>query len=122
MNFKSKLEEWCWSQIQKLKPRRTKAEYETTRLPFVIQRYYLPDFIIILKDGTRRYIEAKGYFRSDDRTKLLAVKQAHPQADIRIVFSQDNKLTKRAKSKYSDWCKKNGFLYSIGSIPSDWLK
>lgn len=122
MNFKSKLEKWLWGLIQKHKPKKTKVEYETDKLPFTVQRYYLPDFVVILPSGTKRYIEAKGYFRPDDRTKLLAVRKAHPDIDLRIVFAQDNKLNKNARSKYSDWAKKNNFPYSIGSIPKDWLK
>lgn len=122
LTFKSKLEAWCWKLLNKYKPKTTTLAYETERLPFTLTRYYVPDFIVTLKSGTKRYIEAKGYFRSDDRTKLLAVQRGHPGIDLRLVFSQDNRLRKGSKSKYSDWARKNGFPYSIGSIPREWLK
>lgn len=96
-----------------------KLKYETLKLPYVIEKYYLPDFVI---EGTDIVVEVKGYFRATDRTKMLAVKKANPNLDIRFVFPQDNKLFSRSKTRYSDWCEKNGFKYHIGTeIPKEWL-
>ncbi len=78
---------------------------------------YIPDFV--LPNGI--VVEAKGWFDSTDRTKMLRVKQANPTRDIRFIFMADNKLNKGSKMRYSDWCTKHGFLYAIGkSIPEGW--
>ena len=77
---------------------------------------YQPDFR--LPNGI--LVEAKGYFDSEDRTKMKRVKQANPERDIRFVFPRDNRIP-RTKLRYSDWCLKNGFPYVIArEIPKDW--
>ena len=78
---------------------------------------YKPDFR--LPNGI--LVEAKGYFDSTDRTKMIRVKKANPEADIRMVFKYDNKINPRSKNRYSDWCKKHGFKYHVGrTIPKEW--
>lgn len=78
---------------------------------------YFPDFR--LPNGI--LVEAKGFFDSTDRTKMLRVHKANPEADIRFVFMANNKLNPKSKSRYSDWCIKNGFKYFVGrSIPEEW--
>lgn len=94
--------------------------YETDSLPYTIRRNYIPDFVVHLPNGAVRYIEAKGYLRPEDRTKMRAVKEANPLLDIRFVFAKDNLVT-GSKMRYSDWAIKYGFPYSIGSVPKDWL-
>ena len=61
-------------------------EYESEKLSYVIEAKYIPD----LKVGND-YVEAKGYFPSDQRRKMKAVKKAYPELDIRIIFQ--NPLT-----------------------------
>ena len=58
-----------------------------------------PDFF--LPNGV--IIEAKGFFKPSDRRKMLAVKEAHPELDIRFVFMRDNTLSKSSKTTYSMW-------------------
>lgn len=78
---------------------------------------YFPDFR--LPNGI--LVEAKGFFDSTDRTKMLRVKMANPEADIRFVFMANNKLNPKSKSRYSDWCEKHGFQWFVGrSIPEGW--
>lgn len=92
--------------------------YEATKLTYTLTNRYSPDFKKGIgepdgyRDGTV-FIEAKGRFTGTDRRKMLAVKAQHPRADIRLVFMRDNPLYKGAKSKYSDWCKKHNFPFSI---------
>lgn len=82
-------------------------------------RTYCPDFI--LPNGI--IIEAKGRFLASDRRKHLAIKQQHPNLDIRFVFSNSkSKLRKGAKMTYGEWCRKNDFRYYDRVIPEDWLK
>lgn len=95
-------------------------EYEPVKLPFVIERTYCPDFYLP-KQGI--YIEAKGKLDADTKAKMIAVKKAHPELDIRIVFMRgENRLTKRSKTTYMDWAQKNGFVCADGEIPEEWLK
>jgi len=65
------------------------------------------------KYGNKIYIEAKGRFTSSDRTKMLRVKELHPDKDIRLVFMQDNYLTKRKIKRYTEWATDNGFINSV---------
>jgi hypothetical protein len=80
---------------------------------------YTPDFI--LPNGV--ILEAKGYFKPEDRRKMLAVKKQHPHLDIRLVFQQPlNTLTKTSKTTYAMWAEKNGFLWApFHAIPLDWF-
>lgn len=87
--------------------------YEVDKLPYVFTGYYLPDFTIISKSG-KIFLETKGYFRPEHKRKLLAVKRHNPTLDIRLVFYAKVKGNIR-------WAEKNGFPYSIGEIPKEWL-
>lgn len=80
--------------------------------------WYTPDFQ--LANGI--IIETKGRFTAADRRKMLAVKDAHPQYRIVILFMRDNKIHKRSNTKYSDWCMQNDFEYAIGHPHKEWLK
>ena len=90
------------------------------RLPYTLpEKNYYPD--VVLPNGV--CIEAKGLFDSEDRVKLLRVREQNPGVDIRIVFMNPNaKLYKGSKSTYATWCEKNGFLYTKGpAVPDEWL-
>ena len=96
-------------------------KYETIRLPYVPKvRHYTPDFYM---PETDIYIEAKGRLTREDRTKMLLIKQQHPECDIRFVFANaKNKLYKNSKTTYSDWCNKHGFDWAEKTVPREWLK
>lgn len=97
-----------------------KFDYEPIALPFVIKRKYFPDFYIPSK---KLYIEAKGKLDADTKAKMIAVKEAHPELDIRIVFMRgSNKLSKSSKKTYMDWAALHGFPAADGEIPAEWLK
>lgn len=97
-------------QLQKAK---VQFKYESERIPYLIAGHYIPDWVIETPLG-KVYIEAKGYFRPEAKRKLVAVKKLNPHLDIRIVFYSE-------REQYIKWAIKNGFRYSIGSIPKDWL-
>lgn len=94
-------------------------EYESTRVPYTLQCQYSPDFV--LANGI--HLEAKGYFSSKDRRKMLAVIKDNPDLDIRMVFQKPyQKLYKGSKSTYASWCEKHGIQYcSYFDIPVEWL-
>ena len=94
-------------------------EYEPYSITYPApDRRYKPDFV--LPNGI--ILEVKGRFTGPDRAKHLRIKKAHPDLDIRFVFQVDNKLTKVSKTRYSDWCEKNGFPYCFVTIPEEWLQ
>lgn len=80
---------------------------------------YTPDFV--LENGI--IIEAKGRFLTADRQKHLLVQKQHPNLDIRFVFSRSKeRISKKSKTTYADWCTKHGFLFADEKIPDSWLK
>jgi hypothetical protein len=94
-------------------------DYEKLVLPFITERTYTPDFVL-KRSGI--IIEAKGKLDQDTRSKMLAVKKAHPHLDIRFVFMRaSNKLSKSSKQTYAHWAEKNGFPWADGVIPQEWL-
>lgn len=94
-----------------LKGKNSKVTYETHKFKYTVERTYTVDFTLHGKKLI--FIESKGRFTSADRTKLLTIKKQYPNIDIRLLFQQDNWLTKQKKQRYSDWASKNGFKYSI---------
>lgn len=120
--FKGSFEPRVYEDLRsRMGQKKYKIEYETEKLDYIIEKEYTPDFIISFLYGRKMYIEAKGYFRQEDRDKLMAVKRNHPDLDIRIVFEKDNKINARSRMRYSDWCNKHGFLFAVGKIPEEWL-
>lgn len=96
-----------------------KYQYESMKIKYdVIEtRTYTPDFI--LPNGI--IVETKGRFVAADRKKHLLI-QKQFDYDIRFVFQNARaKLFKGAKSTYSQWCDKHGFIWAQGSIPEEWL-
>ena len=80
---------------------------------------YTPDFV--LENGI--IIEVKGRFLTADRQKHLLVKKQHPDLDIRFVFSRSKeKISKKSKTTYADWCTKNGFTFADEKIPEAWIR
>lgn len=80
---------------------------------------YTPDFV--LENGI--IIETKGRFLTADRQKHLLVQKQHPEFDIRFVFSSSKqRISKKSKTTYANWCEKHGFMYADHSIPEEWLK
>ena len=116
--FKSGLEETISNQIAS---KGIEVQYESEKVAYTIpasEHNYHPDFK--LPNGIR--IETKGRFVIADRKKHLLVKEQNPNLDIRFVFSNSkNKINKRSKTTYADWCDKNGFKYSDKVIPDEWF-
>ncbi len=101
--------------------------YEKTKFDYVVEGKYLVDFSIKKKNGEMMHIETKGNGLSFDghvKRKMIAVKKAHPNLDLRIVFYADGKCGPKRKDgtfmRQSDWAKKYGFQYAIKDIPDEW--
>ncbi len=95
-------------------------QYEEFKLPYVVSKHYCPDFFLT---DYGFFVEYKGYFKPADRKKHLLIKKQHPTIDLRFVFQNPwNRLNKRSKTTYADWCDRHGFLWAEGSLPKSWLK
>lgn len=104
------------------------VEYESERLEYETRHTYLPDFKIRTRAGKDIYIETKGNGRAFDsavRVKMIAVKEQHPEIDLRIVFYSDGKIGPKRKDgsflKQSDWATKYSFKFAIREVPEEWL-
>ena len=86
-----------------------KVEYEITAIPYTLESNYWPDFQV----PYAIYVEAKGRFTGPDRRKMLAVKKAHPEKDIRLCFMRNNPLYKGSKTTYLQWAAKHGFKATV---------
>ena len=100
-------------------------EFETIKIKYRKPekvRVYTPDFVITRNNSTLLYLETKGYFRAEARTKMRAVKKYHPDLDIRIVFQKNLVINKRTDFTYMKWAERNNFPAAVGHIPKEWLK
>ena len=115
MNFRSKYEETVYNNV---KENGFTVEYEPFSLAYLMKGNYYPDFV--LPNGI--IVEAKGYFDSRARAKMIAVKKNNPFLDIRLLFmNSKTKVRKGSKLTYADWCKKYHFPFSDGMIPLEWF-
>ena len=111
--FRSKFEETVAESLGKVCP---DYEYETMRIPYIVERNYNPDFI--LPNGI--ICEAKGYFKSADQRKHKLIKKQQPDKDIRFVFQRASVRGQGSKLTCAEWCEKFGFLYAEGEVPEEW--
>lgn len=113
-------------QILDLEQQEIAYSYESEKisyLPIPKWRTYLPDIILTKKDGSKMYIEVKGYFTTADRMKHLSIHRHNPELDIRFLFQKhDNKIYKGSKTTYSEWCTKQGFKWANDRIPANWIE
>jgi predicted nuclease of restriction endonuclease-like RecB superfamily len=91
-------------------------EYEPQNYVVQVEVTYKPDWVVQGRSGPV-IIEGKGYFRDEDRKKVLAFTQQYPEYRYHIVFERDNPIYKGSKYRYSDWCEKHSISYSIKSLP-----
>ena len=114
--YRSGLEEKVADLLSSLK---VEFEYESTKVPYILQCNYTPDFL--LPNGV--VLECKGYWDAADRRKIKAVKQQHPELDLRMVFQAPyNTITKKSKTTYAKYCEKLNIPWcSFANIPLKWL-
>ncbi len=97
------------------------GQYEQHKINYIkpaTHHKYTPDFR--LPNGI--FVETKGRFITADRKKHLLIKEQHPELDIRFLFQNaNNRISKKSKTTYADWCNKHGFLYAEKEIPKEWL-
>lgn len=115
MAYKSGFERTIAANLAK---RGVEFTYEELRLLYTLEGEYRPDFVI---KSSGIIVEAKGFLDRDSKRKMLAVKQQHPELDIRFLFQQADKKMQGSKKTHGEWARKNGFKYAEGEIPDDWL-
>lgn len=115
--FRSKFESTIYGTA---KASRKKLEYEPKDaiINYSIAFRYQPDFR--LPNGI--LIEAKGHLDAWDRRKMVAVKAARPDLDIRLVFQSANRRLSRHGKTYGEWAEQHGFPWAEGTIPLAWYK
>ena len=120
--MRSGFEKKLWEELQADLGDLVEYENPERRLSYVQpskSRTYNPDFTF---KRSPVILEAKGKLTREERSKLQWIKKHNPDADIRLVFQRDNKLTKRPGSmRYTDWAHKHGFPCAVGSVPKEWI-
>ena len=117
MTYKSK---WEGRVADRLKELGLPVKYEKTIIRYVVPESlhtYKPDFTIT----KNVFIEAKGKFDAQDRKKHLLLLKQHPDKEIWLVFMNPrNRLSKKSKTTYMEWCQKNGVRFlsmeQLGSL------
>ena len=103
--FKSKFEETVASNLDIV------DLYELHKLDYTVpesKHRYTPDFWI----SDKLVIETKGKFTSQDRYKMLLVKEQHPEIKIVMYFQNASEaIRKGSKTLYKTWAEKNGFTW-----------
>jgi hypothetical protein len=93
--------------------------YEAQSFEYTTRSRYKPD--LFLMNGV--ILELKGFFSPSDRRKHVAMKEQHPELDVRMVFQRNNLLTRKSKSTYGMWCDKYDIPWCVWpDIPTDWLQ
>jgi predicted nuclease of restriction endonuclease-like RecB superfamily len=110
--------------LQELKEAGHEFAHEVTKIKYTKPervRTYTPDFQYVGPDGKAIFIETKGYFRPEHRTKMIHVKKCNPDLDIRIVFMRNQLINAKSGFDYIKWCERNDFPYAFETIPKEWL-
>lgn len=115
---------------QKCDRQRITWDYEPETFPWIPPpAKYTPDFKITCSNGKIFYVEYKGYLRNSDKRKMIEVKKQHPDLDVRFVFESATKPVAGAKKRkdgtklsHKEWAEKQGFRWSEGFIPKEWLR
>jgi hypothetical protein len=85
-------------------------EYESLKLPYVVHRNYIPDFI-----NGKILIECKGFFRAGDTQKYKSIRNSIYPDGYELIFVLHNplkKIRKNSKMNMGQWCKKEGFKFT----------
>tara|TARA_B110000908_G_scaffold8724_1_gene10797 strand:- start:819 stop:1196 length:378 start_codon:yes stop_codon:yes gene_type:complete len=82
--------------------------YEPYRLPYIIRKKYIPDFI---DKRTGAMIECKGFFRVGDTQKYKAIRDEIDRPLIFVFSDSRKRLRKGSKMNLGEWCDKEGLAH-----------
>ena len=107
--FRSGLEEAIYLKLN------SKFKYEPYKIPYIIARNYLPDFV---HEKKRILIEAKGFFRIGDTKKYTSIRDSVPDWELVFILSNPKKkVRKGSKICMGKWCAKENFkFYTMENI------
>ncbi len=91
--------------------------FEGMKLTYITKNIYKPD--VVLPNGI--VIEIKTYLPYDEQRKLRAVKESHPELDLRLLFEKPDKKLPNSKLTHGEWATKYGFKWATEHIPSSWI-
>lgn len=114
-HFRSKFEASLYG-LAKAHKKKLDFEPKDAIIPYSIHFRYQPDFR--LPNGI--LVEAKGQLDVWDRRKMVAVKAARPDLDIRFVFQNARTRLSRHGKTYGEWATSQGFPFAEGAIPTEW--
>lgn len=77
--------------------------YEVDKIPYNTTHKYNPDFKIL----DNLYVETKGRFESQDRTKIKSVLLQNPGITIVMVFQNPKSKLEGSETTYAQWCDKH---------------
>lgn len=117
MTFRSKFEASLYG-LARASKKTLDFEPKDAIIPYTTHHRYQPDFR--LPNGI--LIEAKGHLDVADRSKMVAVKKARPDLDIRFVFCNARMKLSRNGKTYGQWAESAGFPWAEGSIPLEWWR
>lgn len=85
------------------------------------KKFYVPDFTVYRPDGSVFFIEAKGWIDKAANSKMQAVRNWNPHADIRFVFQREKTKVANLKSTVCQWAQRHRFTHAVGVVPAEWL-
>ena len=100
-------------------------EYEPDAFPYFVPVLGVPDFRLV---RTGVYVEAKGYWTSEDRKRFLYLREALEGLGLEIRLLFQNPKAKIGKGRryprnFGDWATNNGITWAEGpDIPEEWTR
>jgi len=93
-------------------------DFEPYKVPYTVERKYIPDFVYKTEAGHDVLIECKGYFRVGDTQKYKAIKRCLVFDELIFLLSDPKKrLRKGAKMNMGQWCDKEGIpWYTLDTV------
>jgi hypothetical protein len=112
--FRSGLESALYDKLNK------EFKYEPYKLPYIIRKKYLPDFV---HEEKKILVEAKGYFRVGDTQKYTSIRDSVGDWELVFVLSDPNKkIRKGSKMTMGQWCDKEGLAHFTVKTSNELLK
>ena len=99
----------------------TPFDYESEVLTYTKTHRYTPDFVLRSSSGDPIFIEVKGFFSPQDRSKTIEVLRQNPGLDLRFVFERaSTRLNRRSKTTYAAWCERHNLLWAEREVAEEW--
>ena len=85
-------------------------EYEPFKIPYVVHKDYIPDFV---HEASGIIVECKGFFRPFDTQKYKAIRDSINRYNelVFILSDPSKKVRKGSKLNMGEWCTKEGFKF-----------